>query len=91
MKKTLYLLILYIFATGCAQSSRYVQSVRFPEDATPEEKVEMAARVVPSRKQLQWQSLELTAERRPDLMKEYLDRPHDELTRKERAVLDKYR
>ena len=46
---------------GCAQSSRYVQSVRFPEDATPEEKVEMAARVVPSRKQLQWQSLELTA------------------------------
>lgn len=46
---------------GCAQSSRYVQSVRFPEDATSEEKVEMAARVVPSRKQLQWQSLELTA------------------------------
>ena len=61
MKKTLYLLILCIFATGCAQSSRYVQSVRFPEDATPEEKAEMAARVVPSRKQLQWQSLELTA------------------------------
>lgn len=61
MKKTLYLLILCIFATGCAQSSRYVQSVRFPEDATPEGKVEMAARVVPSRKQLQWQSLELTA------------------------------
>ena len=37
------------------------------------------------------QSLELTAERRPDLMKEYLDKPHEELTRKERAVLDKYR
>jgi tRNA (guanine37-N1)-methyltransferase len=37
------------------------------------------------------QSLELTAERRPDMMKEYLDRPHDELTRKERAVLEKYR
>ncbi len=36
------------------------------------------------------QSLELTAERRPDLMKEYLNKPH-ELTRKERAVLDKYR
>jgi tRNA (guanine37-N1)-methyltransferase len=36
------------------------------------------------------QSLELTAEKRPDMMKEYLDRPH-ELTRKERAVLDKYR
>ena len=36
------------------------------------------------------QSLELTAEKRPDMMKEYLDRPH-ELTRRERAVLDKYR
>ena len=37
------------------------------------------------------QSLELTAERRPELMKEYLDKPHEEQTRKERAVLDKYR
>jgi tRNA (guanine37-N1)-methyltransferase len=36
------------------------------------------------------QSLELTAKRRPDLMEKYLDKPH-ELTRKERAVLDKYR
>ena len=36
------------------------------------------------------QSLALTAERRPDLMKRYQDAPH-ELTRKERAVLDRYR
>ena len=36
------------------------------------------------------ESLRLTAERRPDLMQKYLDEPH-ELTRKERAVLDKYR
>lgn len=36
------------------------------------------------------QSLELTAERRPDLMAEYLKQPH-ELTKKERAVLDRYR
>ena len=36
------------------------------------------------------QSLALTAERRPDLMEKYLNKPH-ELTRKERAVLDKYR
>lgn len=36
------------------------------------------------------QSLELTSERRPDLMEKYLEQPH-ELTRKERAVLDKYR
>lgn len=36
------------------------------------------------------QSLALTADRRPDLLRKYLDQPH-ELTRKEREVLDKYR
>lgn len=36
------------------------------------------------------ESLKITAERRPDLMEEYLDQPR-ELTRKERAILDKYR
>ena len=36
------------------------------------------------------ESLKLTAERRPDLMKEYFDKPKD-LTRKEREVLEKYR
>lgn len=36
------------------------------------------------------QSLELTSERRPDMMEKYLQEPH-ELTKKERAVLDKYR
>lgn len=36
------------------------------------------------------QSLELTSERRPDLMEKYLEQPH-ELTKKERAVLDKFR
>ena len=36
------------------------------------------------------QSLELTAERRPDMMEEYLKQPHD-LTRKESAVLERYR
>ena len=35
------------------------------------------------------ESLRLTAERRPDLMAEYLEKPHD-LTRKEKAVLNKY-
>ena len=36
------------------------------------------------------QSLELTADRRPDMMEEYLKQPH-QLTRKEKAVLDRYR
>ena len=61
MNKTLYLIAAILGISGCANSSRYVQSIRFPEGATPEEKVEIAARVVPSQKQLQWQSLELTA------------------------------
>ena len=42
-------------------------------------------------KRWRWeQSLEHTAERRPDMMQRYLDQPH-ELTRKEREVLEKYR
>ena len=36
------------------------------------------------------QSLELTAERRPDMMKVYLEQPH-KLTRKEKEVLEQYR
>ena len=35
------------------------------------------------------QSLALTAERRPDMLKAYIDQPHD-FTRRERAVLEKY-
>lgn len=45
-----------------AQKGKYFEkSVRFPEKATLEEKVDMAARLVPSKKQLAWQQLELTA------------------------------
>ena len=36
------------------------------------------------------QSLELTAERRPDMMEEYLKQPH-QLTRREKEVLEQYR
>lgn len=36
------------------------------------------------------QSLALTRERRPDMFEAYLQRPHD-LSRRERAILDKYR
>lgn len=61
MKKTLHLLIISLITAGCASGSRFIQSARFPEGATPEEKVKIAARVVPSRNQMKWQSLELTA------------------------------
>ena len=47
---------------GCAPSEvLYTQRVTFPKEATAEDKVAMAARVVPSAEQLAWQRLELTA------------------------------
>lgn len=46
---------------GTPREKYYQQYVEFPEDATPEQKVEMAARVVPSPQQLEWQQMELTA------------------------------
>ncbi|MDE5657233.1 MAG: alpha-L-fucosidase, partial [Muribaculaceae bacterium] len=39
----------------------FVKSVEFPAEATVEQKIDMASRLVPSSKQLQWQQLELTA------------------------------
>lgn len=39
----------------------YIKHVAFPTDATMEQKVSMAARLVPSPQQLEWQQMELTA------------------------------
>lgn len=39
----------------------FVKELVFPADATPEQKIEMASRLVPSQKQLEWQKLGLTA------------------------------
>lgn len=49
--------------TGMAQQNadRYVKHVVFPEGATLDEKVSMAARLVPTPQQLEWQKMELTA------------------------------
>ena len=49
--------------TGCGRCTEeyYEKSLRFPEGISAEEKVEMAARVIPTAKQLQWQQMELTA------------------------------
>ena len=55
--------LLTLSLIGCAHTREvlYTQHVTFPEGATSDQKVEMAARVVPSEKQLAWQQLELTA------------------------------
>ena len=52
-----------MLCVGCTQTREvlYTQHVTFPTDATAEQKVDMASRVVPSKEQLAWQQLELTA------------------------------
>lgn len=39
----------------------YVKNVKFPANATLQQKVDMAARLVPTKQQLDWQKMELTA------------------------------
>nr|MDE6490701.1 alpha-L-fucosidase [Muribaculaceae bacterium] len=44
-----------------AEKEYFVKEVTFPSEATIDQKIEMASRLVPSDKQLSWQQLELTA------------------------------
>lgn len=46
---------------SCASKKYYIKHVTFPKEATLEEKVNMASRLVPTSQQLNWQSMELTA------------------------------
>ncbi|MCH5331071.1 MAG: alpha-L-fucosidase [Alistipes sp.] len=48
-------------STGTDGKNRYVKHLVFPEGATIEQKVEMAAHLVPEQRQLEWQKRELTA------------------------------
>ncbi|EJW97040.1 Glycoside hydrolase, family 29, partial [gut metagenome] len=62
MKKTLLSIILSLGAiTLSAQGEYYVKHLVFPEGAGIETKTEMAARLVPSPGQLEWQKMEMTA------------------------------
>lgn len=56
-------LLAAICAAGQAQEKNdyYVKHVEFPQGATLEQKVDMAARLVPTPQQLEWQQMELTA------------------------------
>jgi alpha-L-fucosidase len=57
------LLIALIMAacTGLSRTKYYQQYAEFPADATIDEKIDIASRVVPSPQQLEWQQMELTA------------------------------
>lgn len=60
MKKTL-ILALVLLAACAPKEQYYVKHLVFPEGGTIDEKVEMAARLVPTGSQLEWQQLEMTA------------------------------
>ena len=72
-KKIIYLLSLLmalsIAFTNCKKTTAnnitskgfYIQTVNFPTGASIDEKVEMAAKLIPTQKQLDWQKMELTA------------------------------
>ena len=47
--------------TGVSRTKYYQQYAEFPADATIDEKIDIASRVVPSPQQLEWQQMELTA------------------------------
>lgn len=63
MKKWyLGVLVLALMLVACKQAEKYyVKEIVFPQGISPEEKIGMAARVVPSAKQYAWQQMELTA------------------------------
>ena len=64
MKKRYLPLVLAAFLTACTQTPKqelYEKHVVFPEGATPEQKVDMASRLVPTPQQLEWQQMEFTA------------------------------
>jgi alpha-L-fucosidase len=61
-KSFFFFLLLASCLTACGKKEIfYEKSVVFPAEASLEEKMKMAERVVPSQKQLDWQKLELTA------------------------------
>ncbi len=65
MVKSIYilglLLCVCVLSAEGQKGKYYEKQVHFPEKATLEEKVDMASRLIPSKKQLAWQQLELTA------------------------------
>ena len=58
------LTLVALLSIGCVTTQErelYTQRATLPEDATIEQRINIASRVVPSQKQLAWQQMELTA------------------------------
>ncbi len=64
MKSKIFTLGLAVLMAGCTfqpKQELYEKQVVFPADATLEQKVDMASRLVPTAQQLEWQQMEFTA------------------------------
>ena len=64
MKKIFISLAMAALMVGCASQPKqelYEKHVAFPADATPEQKIDMVSRLVPTPQQLEWQQMEFTA------------------------------
>lgn len=58
----IFILLTIFFCCSCQQQEKYyIKNLTFPENISLDEKVEMASRLVPSRQQLEWQKIELSA------------------------------
>lgn len=59
--RSTFLLSFFAASSLAGAADDYVKELTFPADATLDQKIEMASRLVPNQKQLDWQDLELTA------------------------------
>lgn len=64
MKRLIFLasLLVLLIGTACTQQKSYIEKeIVFNEKLTPEQKIKLAAYLVPTKQQYEWQQLELTA------------------------------
>lgn len=64
MRKSIISMVLATMLAACASQPKqelYEKHVAFPADATPEQKIDMVSRLVPTPQQLEWQQMEFTA------------------------------
>ena len=64
MRKSIISMLLATMLVACGSQPKqelYEKHVAFPADATPEQKIDMVSRLVPTPQQLEWQQMEFTA------------------------------
>lgn len=61
MKKTFLSCMLLSIVLSLSAQEYYEKHVKFPENASIEQKIDMASRLVPTAQQIEWQKMEFTA------------------------------